>query len=186
MHDTHACAQDTEVDYSNVLTLGGVDIAIGDSTGAKKALPPGTKRNAFRGYEVVDVPALDPGRLLPPAELVQISALEDWAQAAFKGYKALNRIQSRIFEVRCASRGEATGSPCEARAVRAHPRPHLVRHCSRTCVGIVRSVWCVAAGMSGTGGADRGRCDRVDRPILYRQLAVPWSHRVIGCGVRTC
>lgn len=91
--------QDTEVDYSNILTLGGVDIAIGDSSGAKKALPAGTKRNAFHGYEVVDVPALDPGRLLPPPQLVEISVLEDWAQTAFKGYKALNRIQSQIFQV---------------------------------------------------------------------------------------
>lgn len=97
--------QDTEVDYSNVLTLGDVEIAIGDSSGAKKALPPGTKRNVFRGYEVVDVPALDPGRLLPPPQLVQIGVLEDWAQTAFKGYKTLNRIQSQIFQARCSVRG---------------------------------------------------------------------------------
>lgn len=115
--------QDTEVDYSNILTLGGVDIAIGDSSGAKKALPAGTKRNAFRGYEVVDVPALDPGRLLPPAQLVEISVLEDWAQTAFKGYKALNRIQSQIFQVR----------RCRPRAVqfprRLEPEPARHRSC---------------------------------------------------------
>lgn len=32
-----------------------------------------------------------------PDELVPISSLEPWAQAAFPGYKTLNRIQSRIF-----------------------------------------------------------------------------------------
>jgi hypothetical protein len=32
-----------------------------------------------------------------PDELVPIASLEPWAQAAFPGYKSLNRIQSRIF-----------------------------------------------------------------------------------------
>jgi hypothetical protein len=32
-----------------------------------------------------------------PDELVPIASLEPWAQAAFAGYKSLNRIQSRIF-----------------------------------------------------------------------------------------
>jgi hypothetical protein len=94
--------QDTEVDHSNVITIGGQDIAIGDATGSKKALPPGTTRNVFRGYEEVAVPAVDPGKLLPDEKLVEIAALDGWAQSAFKGYKTLNRIQSRIFEVRPA------------------------------------------------------------------------------------
>lgn len=33
-----------------------------------------------------------------PGELVPIADLEPWAQAAFPGYKSLNRIQSRIFQ----------------------------------------------------------------------------------------
>jgi activating signal cointegrator complex subunit 3 len=33
-----------------------------------------------------------------PDELIQIASLEPWAQAAFPGYKTLNRIQSRIFQ----------------------------------------------------------------------------------------
>ena len=88
------------MDHSNVITIGGQDIAIGDSTSTKKALPPGTTRNVFRGYEEVAVPAVDPGKLLPDEKLVEISELDGWAQSAFKGYKTLNRIQSRIFEVR--------------------------------------------------------------------------------------
>ena len=88
------------MDYSNLLTIGGVEVSIGQGA-EKKSLPAGTKRNNFQGYEVVDVPAMDPNKGLPPPELVHVSVLEDWARTAFKGYKTLNRIQSRIFEV-CA------------------------------------------------------------------------------------
>jgi activating signal cointegrator complex subunit 3 len=86
------------VDNSNTFTLGGMEISIGQGAG-KKALPAGTKRSNFEGYEVVDVPAMNPNKGLPPPDLVQISTLEEWAQTAFKGYKTLNRIQSRIFQV---------------------------------------------------------------------------------------
>jgi hypothetical protein len=91
--------QDTEVDYSNVLTIGGMEVSIGQGAD-KKSLPAGTKRSNFEGYEVVDVPAMEANKGLPPPDLVQISILEEWARTAFKGYKTLNRIQSRIFEVR--------------------------------------------------------------------------------------
>ena len=50
-----------------------------------------------KGYEEVAVPAVQ-GLPAPTAdELVPIASLEPWAQAAFPGYKSLNRIQSRIF-----------------------------------------------------------------------------------------
>ena len=55
---------------------------------------------ALQGYEEVEVPAVDPAALLPPAQLVEVASMEPWAQSAFKGYKTLNRIQSRIFEAR--------------------------------------------------------------------------------------
>ena len=59
------------------------------------------KRNVLpQGYEEVAVPAVDPAALLPPAQLVEVASMEPWAQSAFKGYKTLNRIQSRIFEAR--------------------------------------------------------------------------------------
>jgi hypothetical protein len=93
-----ACTmQDTEVDYSNMMRIGGVDIAIGMGA-EKKSLPPGTKRNVFQGYEAYEVPPIDPGKL-PKPQLVPISAFEHWARTAFQGYKTLNRIQSRIFQV---------------------------------------------------------------------------------------
>lgn len=56
------------------------------------------RRSFKEGYEEVHVPA--PPRAPPPepGELVEISAMEDWAQLAFAGYKTLNRIQSRIYK----------------------------------------------------------------------------------------
>eukprot|EP00798_Chlamydomonas_sp_ICE-L_P004885 gene4887-34650_t len=71
----------------------------GEGTGlaTQGMLPKGTVRKTFKGYEEVKVPARP--KAPPPAEgeLVMISELEEWAQLAFKGYKSLNRIQSRIF-----------------------------------------------------------------------------------------
>jgi hypothetical protein len=51
-----------------------------------------------KGYEEVSVPAVTGLPPPGPGELVPIASLEPWAQAAFPGYKTLNRIQSRIFQ----------------------------------------------------------------------------------------
>jgi hypothetical protein len=51
-----------------------------------------------KGYEEVTVPAVQGLPPPGPDELVPIASLEPWAQAAFPGYKTLNRIQSRIFQ----------------------------------------------------------------------------------------
>ena len=45
--------QDTEEDHSNVIMIGGKEIAVGNSLKAKKALPPGTTRETYAGYEEV-------------------------------------------------------------------------------------------------------------------------------------
>lgn len=104
------------MDYSNLLSIGGMDISIGQGA-EKKSLPPGTKRNHFEGYEVVDVPAMDPNKGLPPPNLVKIDVFEDWAQTAFKGYKTLNRIQSEIFQACSSFRTDTTlGSILELRS----------------------------------------------------------------------
>ncbi|KAG9154776.1 hypothetical protein Leryth_014281 [Lithospermum erythrorhizon] len=50
------------------------------NTLAATALPQGTVRKHHKGYEEIE-----------------ISELDDFAQAAFRGYKSLNRIQSKIF-----------------------------------------------------------------------------------------
>lgn len=75
----------------------GVEFRLGEGVGTKGALPKGTSRKTFKGYEEVRVPAVQPGAPPPGERSVLISELPEWAQLAFAGYKALNRIQSRIF-----------------------------------------------------------------------------------------
>ncbi|KAL4422681.1 hypothetical protein ABPG75_008878 [Micractinium tetrahymenae] len=84
------------------LRLGdGVEFRIGEGSDglmARGTLPKGTQRKTYKGYEEVLVPAVKPAAPPPGEELVKIGALPEWAQLAFAGYKALNRIQSRIFQ----------------------------------------------------------------------------------------
>ncbi|GAB4820015.1 hypothetical protein N2152v2_007061 [Parachlorella kessleri] len=84
------------------LRLGdGVEFRLGDGTDGlmtKGTLPKGTTRKTFKNYEEVRVPAVKPGAPPPGERLVPIADLPDWAQLAFPGYKALNRIQSRIYQ----------------------------------------------------------------------------------------
>ncbi|KAK7411347.1 hypothetical protein VNO78_02780 [Psophocarpus tetragonolobus] len=64
---------------------------------AVTALPEGTVRKHFKGYEEVIIPPKPTAPLRPGEKLIEIRELDDFAQAAFRGYKSLNRIQSRIF-----------------------------------------------------------------------------------------
>ena len=66
-----------------------------------------------------DCPKCAP-RSAPPRRL-QIGALPEWAQLAFAGYKALNRIQSRIYSCAFTSNENMlvcapTGEACEGLA----------------------------------------------------------------------
>ncbi|XP_072988680.1 DExH-box ATP-dependent RNA helicase DExH14 isoform X2 [Typha latifolia] len=61
------------------------------------ALPQGTMRLHKKGYEEVRIPPTPTAAMKPDERLIEIRELDDFAQAAFKGYKSLNRIQSRIF-----------------------------------------------------------------------------------------
>ncbi|KAL9170519.1 hypothetical protein ABFS82_04G149700 [Erythranthe guttata] len=71
----------------------------GDSTQlAATALPQGTVRKHFKGYEEVTIPPTPTAPMKPGEKLIDIKELDDIAQAAFHGYKSLNRIQSRIFQ----------------------------------------------------------------------------------------
>jgi hypothetical protein len=110
-------------------------------------------RRTHKGYEEVSVPAVQGVPPPGPDELVPIASLERWAQAAFPGYKTLNRIQSRIFSTayhRCVVRACfcARGFPTTPRCARAsatllptplalhtHPPPScpLVLTAMRTC-----------------------------------------------------
>ncbi|XP_051152610.1 DExH-box ATP-dependent RNA helicase DExH14 isoform X2 [Andrographis paniculata] len=62
------------------------------------ALPQGTMRKHYKGYEEVIVPPAPTAPMKPGEKLIEITELDEIAQAAFHGYKTLNRIQSRIFQ----------------------------------------------------------------------------------------
>ncbi|KAL2340704.1 hypothetical protein Fmac_008644 [Flemingia macrophylla] len=64
---------------------------------AVTALPEGTVRKHFKGYEEVIIPPKPTAPLKPGEKLIEIKELDEFAQTAFRGYKSLNRIQSRIF-----------------------------------------------------------------------------------------
>ncbi|CAI5478002.1 unnamed protein product [Closterium sp. Yama58-4] len=82
--------------------VGGVIDALigtGDDAVSVRALPVGTKRKAFKGYEEVHVPPAaveGPGRA--QEKLVRVGEMEPFAQKAFEGFQTLNRIQSRIYQ----------------------------------------------------------------------------------------
>ena len=61
-------------------------------------------RKQKKGYEEVHVPALKPKPFAAEENLVPIEKLPAYAQPAFEGFKALNRIQSRLYKVTFSSR----------------------------------------------------------------------------------
>lgn len=64
----------------------------------KCELPTKSYRTTGKGYEEVHVPHLKPKPFAEGEEMVKISDMPDWAQAAFPGMKTLNRVQSRVYE----------------------------------------------------------------------------------------
>ncbi|KAK2663355.1 hypothetical protein Ddye_001929 [Dipteronia dyeriana] len=73
-------------------------IGTGQGTLAATALPQGTVRKHHKGYEEVIIPPTPTAQMKPGERLIEIKELDDFAQAAFHGYKSLNRIQSRIYQ----------------------------------------------------------------------------------------
>jgi activating signal cointegrator complex subunit 3 len=63
----------------------------------KSALPAGATKTFGSGFEEIHVPAQKKASPLPPAGLVAVDTMEEWAQLAFKGTKMLNRIQSEVY-----------------------------------------------------------------------------------------
>ncbi|XP_052179855.1 DExH-box ATP-dependent RNA helicase DExH14 isoform X1 [Diospyros lotus] len=77
------------------------DDLIGSGEGSQLAatsLPRGTIRKHYKGYEEVKIPPTPTASMKPGEKLIEIKELDEFAQAAFHGYKSLNRIQSRIFQ----------------------------------------------------------------------------------------
>lgn len=79
-----------------------LDDIVGTGLGAHSlpvtALPQGTVRKHHKGYEEVIIPPTPTAPMKPGEKLIEIKELDDFAQAAFRGYETLNRIQSRIFQ----------------------------------------------------------------------------------------
>ncbi|KAG8095958.1 hypothetical protein GUJ93_ZPchr0013g36564 [Zizania palustris] len=78
------------------------DDVIGTGEGANSftitSLPQGTTRKHMKGYEEVKIPPTPTAPLKSNEKLIEIGELDEFAQAAFQGYKSLNRVQSRIFQ----------------------------------------------------------------------------------------
>lgn len=60
-------------------------------------LPEGSFRKQKKGYEEVHVPALRPKPMEQDETLLKIEKLPAYAQAAFDGFRTLNRIQTRLY-----------------------------------------------------------------------------------------
>ncbi|PHH92530.1 hypothetical protein CDD83_7027 [Cordyceps sp. RAO-2017] len=69
------------------------------SSGKKYGLPVGSQRLQFDKYEEYAIPAGRKGSLGPGQKLVKISDIDGLCVNTFKGYKALNRMQSLVFPV---------------------------------------------------------------------------------------
>jgi activating signal cointegrator complex subunit 3 len=66
--------------------------------GGRRALPTGTVRKVHKTYEEVTVPAATRAPVGANERFVAVDELDEWAQLAFDGMTALNRIQSRIYD----------------------------------------------------------------------------------------
>ncbi|EPS71469.1 hypothetical protein M569_03289, partial [Genlisea aurea] len=95
----------SSLSFSSLLQASGknglFDDLVGQGDGMRftgTALPKGTVRKHHKGYEEVIVPPTPTAPMQPGESLIEIKDLDDIAQAAFRGYKSLNRIQSRIFQ----------------------------------------------------------------------------------------
>lgn len=67
--------------------------------GKKYALPVGSQRLQFDKYEEYAIPAGKAGGLWPGQKLVEIKDMDGLCRNTFKGYKALNRMQSLVYPI---------------------------------------------------------------------------------------
>lgn len=74
----------------------GNTLAVG---GRKYGLPDGSKRTEHDKYEEYSIPAAKMGTLGAGRKLVEISEMDGLCRRTFKGYKALNRMQSLVYPV---------------------------------------------------------------------------------------
>ena len=74
----------------------GNSLAVG---GRKYGLPNGSTRTEHEKYEEYSVPAAKVGTLSDGRKLVEIPEMDGLCRKTFKGYKALNRMQSLVYPV---------------------------------------------------------------------------------------
>jgi antiviral helicase SLH1 len=67
--------------------------------GKKYALPPDHKHHDDNLYEEYEIPAMPVGTVGVGRKLIEIAELDGLCQRTFKGYKALNRMQSLVYPV---------------------------------------------------------------------------------------
>jgi antiviral helicase SLH1 len=91
-------SQTREVQYPHVYKAYNAGNTLSHS-GKKYGLPFGSERLQFEKYEEYFVPAGKKGVLGPGRKLVEISSLDGLCRKTFKGYTALNRMQSLVFPV---------------------------------------------------------------------------------------
>ncbi|KAI6783389.1 putative helicase-like protein [Emericellopsis cladophorae] len=95
---TLAPSQTREVQYPHVYKAYNAGNTL-NYAGKKYGLPPGSERLQFDRYEEYAIPAGKKGELGPGQRLVKISELDGLCRTTFKGYKALNRMQSLVYPV---------------------------------------------------------------------------------------
>lgn len=96
--EREGCGEGNIPGARQVLDLDDLVFSTGSHFMANKRcqLPDGSFRKQRKGYEEVHVPALKPKPFAEDESLVPIDKLPKYCQAAFEGYKTLNRIQSRL------------------------------------------------------------------------------------------
>ncbi|KAI1265819.1 Sec63 Brl domain-containing protein [Xylariaceae sp. FL1019] len=95
---TLAPSMHKEVEYPHVYKKHSAGNTLSHS-GKKYGLPVGSERRQTEKYEEYYVPAGKAGTLWPGHKFVNISDLDGLCRRTFKGYKALNRMQSLVYPV---------------------------------------------------------------------------------------
>ncbi|KAJ3352530.1 activating signal cointegrator 1 complex subunit [Entophlyctis luteolus] len=84
------------VKYPHVYQAAETDSAM---VGVRMTLPAGSTREDYQEYEEITIPVAKVAPRRENEELISITRFEPWMQAAYRGYKTLNRVQSLVYPV---------------------------------------------------------------------------------------
>ncbi|KAH8193819.1 hypothetical protein TruAng_012016 [Truncatella angustata] len=87
-----------EVQYPHVYRAHAAGNTL-SAAGKRYALPTGSERILREKYEEIKVPAGKTGVLAPGRRLLPIDEMDGLCRRTFKGYKALNRMQSLVYPI---------------------------------------------------------------------------------------